>query len=94
MSVFTKAIAGYQELAALNTNVLNELVREIRVGAKYTEDGVKKQKIKIVYKHDCYVDCFEDGELLPSAETMAEFRKSEAEMSEKWTDAPALPKAI
>lgn len=47
-----------------------------------------------VDKQDCYVDYFEDGELLPNAETMAEFRRLEAEMSEKWTDAPSLPKAI
>lgn len=94
MAVFTKAIAGYQELTALNTTVLNELVCEIRVGAKYTEDGVKKQKIKIVYKQDCYVDYFEDGGLFPRAEAMAELRKLEKEMSEKWTDAPSLPKVI
>lgn len=60
MEEFTRVLARYQELQELNATILNELIREIRVGAKYTEDGVKKQKIQILYNHMCYVDYFED----------------------------------
>jgi len=59
MEAFTKVLAGYQDLQELNATILNELIREIRVGTKYTEDGVKKQKIQILYKHACYVDYFD-----------------------------------
>jgi len=58
METFTQVLAGYQELQELNATILNELIREIRIGVKYTEDGVKKQKIQILYKHACYVDYF------------------------------------
>ena len=62
MEMFTQVLAGYQDLQELNATILNELIREIRVGVKYTEDGVKKQKIQILYKHACYVDYFADME--------------------------------
>ena len=64
METFTKVLAGYKELRELNATILNELIREIRVGVKYIESGVKKQKIQIIYKHDCYVDYFENMELM------------------------------
>lgn len=60
MEEFTRVLARYQELQELNATILNELIREVRVGAKYIEDGVKKQKIQILYNHMCYVDYFED----------------------------------
>lgn len=94
MAVFTKVIAGYQELTELNATMLNELVSEIRVGSKYTADGIKKQTIKIVYKHECYVDYFDDGDLTPSTEAMTELEKLETAMSKKRDDAPMLPEAV
>lgn len=47
---------GDQELQGLNATILNGLSRKIRVGAKYTEDDMKKQKIKTHYKRACYMD--------------------------------------
>lgn len=64
METFTKFLASYQNLQELNATILNKLIREIRVGVKYTENGVKKQSIQIIYKHECYVDYFGDMELI------------------------------
>jgi len=57
---FLDALSRYDQLEGLSARILNELIREIRVGVKYTEDGVKKQRIKIEYKQDCYVELFDE----------------------------------
>lgn len=53
---FLEALSRYDKLEGLSARILNELIREIRVGVKYTEDGVKKQRVKIVYRQACYVE--------------------------------------
>lgn len=74
METFTKVLAGYQNLQELNATILNELIREIRVGVKYTEDGLRKQKIQILYKHVCYVDYLDDVFPVFSDELISELR--------------------
>ena len=88
MAAFLEVIAGYQELTELNATILNELISQIRVGVKETVDGEKRQKIKIIYKHSCYVDYFEDGDLAICKDVMAKFQALEAEIEKQ------LPKAI
>ena len=80
IEAFTKVLAGYQDLQELNAAILNELIREIRVGVKYTEDGVKKQKIQILYKHACYVDYFADMEFTLSDGLRAVFKELDEQL--------------
>lgn len=88
MSAFLEVIAGYKDLTELNATILNELIKEIRVGCKETIDGVKHQTIKIIYKHPCYVDYFEYGDLKLSDSAIKEFMALETEMIKQ------LPTAI
>ena len=80
METFTKVLAGYQDLQELNATILNELIREIRVGVKYMEDGVKKQKIQILYKHACYVDYFANMEFTLNDGLRAVFKELDEQM--------------
>lgn len=57
---FTEVILSYAELNSLNAGILNELIDRIEIGPKETVDGVKTQKVRIVYKYVGYIqeDCF------------------------------------
>jgi hypothetical protein len=76
---FLRVLSGYNELGGLSARILNELISEIRVGAKYTENGVKKQCVKIVYKQACYVDLFDEPFELSDTER-AEWQAVEREL--------------
>jgi len=78
---FLRALSGYDELGGLSARILNELISEIQVGAKYAENGVKKQRVKIVYKQACYVELF-DGLFEISGTKRAEWLAVERELLE------------
>lgn len=63
LELFTKEVARYEDVPSLNATILNELISEIRVGAKANINGEKQQKVKIIYNQTSYVEFLEDVDL-------------------------------